>query len=229
MGTKKQARRRGNNEGSIYQDATGRWMAQISLPGDSRVKRRRRWLSGKTKQEVIEKKHKLLASILNGSSHTAINLTVNEAIEVWLDRTRSSLRYTTWMNYGSVLRNHVTPRIGHLKLANLTPRDVDRLYEDLLTEGRASATVAKVHRTLHTMLEFHRKRESVLRNVASLVTPPKVIQREKTMLSPEAASRFLAVIKDHRLEALIVLAITTGARSGELLGLTGSVRTQFPD
>ncbi len=219
MVTKKRPRHRGNNEGSIYQEPSGRWKVQISRPGDSRVKRRRKWLSGKTRQEVIEKRNEYLASILNGSSEAASDQTVEQATNVWLERTRSSLRYTTWMNYESVLRNHVTARLGKMKLTSLSSKDVDRLYEDLLAEGRAPATVAKVHRTLHTMLEYHRKRENVIKNVASLVSPPRVVQREKMMLSPEAARKFLEVIKNHRLEAMIVLAITTGARSGELRGL----------
>ena len=48
--------KRGNREGSIYQRSDGRWVAQISLPGDSRIRRRRKSIYGRTRDEVRRKK-----------------------------------------------------------------------------------------------------------------------------------------------------------------------------
>ena len=61
----------------------------------------------------------------------------------------------------------------------------------------------------------------VTRNVADLVDLPRMPRREHIRVSPEEARRFLEVVSEHRLEALFFVAITTGGRQGELLGLTG--------
>lgn len=59
----------------------------------------------------------------------------------------------------------------------------------------------------------------MVRNVAELVDPPRPTRHEMAVFSPEQARAFLAAAADNRLEALYVLAITTGMRQGELLGL----------
>jgi integrase len=56
-------------------------------------------------------------------------------------------------------------------------------------------------------------------NVADLVTPPRPRRREMTTLSPQEARAFLEAAQGDRLEALYVLALTTGMRQGELLAL----------
>ncbi len=62
----------------------------------------------------------------------------------------------------------------------------------------------------------------VHRNVATLVTPPRVQKQEMKIFTPEQANVFLDSIKGHRLEALFVTALTLGLRRGELLGLRWS-------
>ena len=69
------------------------------------------------------------------------------------------------------------------------------------------------------MLEKAVRQGILSRNVASLVDPPRKVHRELPMLTPDEVKAFIHEAKDHRLGSLFVLAITTGARQGELLGL----------
>jgi len=62
----------------------------------------------------------------------------------------------------------------------------------------------------------------VSRNVTELVTPPRVVKRERVPLTLEQAQKLLEVASGNRLEMLLVLALTTGMRRGELLALRWS-------
>jgi integrase len=212
--------KRGNREDSVYQRKDGRWQVQVALPGDGRGQRRRKWFLGKTRAEAVRNAAEFKASLLTGQSAPTRDVTVRAAAAEWLLDARPTVRHKTWEAYSSVLRNHVLGHIGDIKLADLSPGDLERLYRVLAGEGKAPATINKIHRVLHRMLEHHRRREAVARNVASLVKPPAFKQREKVMLSLSQIKGLLDAAKCHRQEALIVLAVTTGARSGELLGLT---------
>lgn len=60
---------------------------------------------------------------------------------------------------------------------------------------------------------------AVARNVTELVDPPRVSRKEMRALSPDEARRLLEVAAGTPLEALYAIALTTGMREGELLGL----------
>lgn len=76
-----------------------------------------------------------------------------------------------------------------------------------------------LHAVLHRALNQAVRWGVALRNVAALVDPPRRRRREMTTLSPEQARAFLATVTGQRLEALYVLALTSGMRQGEILAL----------
>jgi integrase len=88
-----------------------------------------------------------------------------------------------------------------------------------LRAGLASRTVGHIHRVLHKSLGQAVRWGLVVRNVADAVDPPKVHRAEMRALNAEEARRLLAAAAGDPLEALYVLALTTGMRQGELLGL----------
>ena len=91
-----------------------------------------------------------------------------------------------------------------------------------MESGLSPTTVRHVHKVLHLMLERTVRWGSVVRNVVHLTDPPRAVRRELPMITAEQAGCLLTVAQDHRLEALFVLALTTGGRMSELLGLTWS-------
>lgn len=212
--------RRGNNEGSIFQRADGRWVGQVALPGDSRVQRRRKTVYARTRDEARRKLIETQKQLLDGLNISTGRGTVANFIKEWLASIRPSVRYKTFETYEGILRNHVVRHIGHIQLARLSAPDIQRMYVDLLAEGRSPSSVAKLHSVLHNMLGKAVRWDRLIRNVSELVDPPRPVRREKVMLSPDQVRGFLNAVRGHRLEALFTLAITTGARSGELLGLT---------
>jgi integrase len=101
----------------------------------------------------------------------------------------------------------------------LSPLQVQALYGRKLEAGLSPRTVEIVHATLHKALKQAVGWTLIPRNVADSATPPRPVGREIKSLSLEQARALLAAAKGDVLEAFYVLAVTTGMRNGELLGL----------
>jgi len=147
-------------------------------------------------------------------------VTVARFAQDWLAGIRPTVRPSTWQHYESLLRVHVFPSLGRVRLARLQPSHLQKLYNDRLESGSSPATVRHVHKVMHLMLEKAVRWGSVVRNVARLADPPRAVRRDLPMITAEQAARLLTTAQGHRLEALFVLALTTAARQAELLGLT---------
>ncbi len=105
------------------------------------------------------------------------------------------------------------------KLAALAPAHVQTLYCQKLDEGLAPKRVKYLHTTLHRALRQAVRWGLLPRNAAAEADPPRVCTPEMRPLSPIQARTLLDAARGDRLEALYVLAVTTGMRQGELLGL----------
>ena len=194
-------------------------MAAVTVD-DGRRAQHRKYLYGRTRDEAAKKLTEALKAVQDSLPLPSERTTVSGFAKDWLESIRPNIRPKTRESYGSTLRVHVVPRVGHIRLAKLTPLHLQRLYADLIGEGISPTSVHVYHRCVHTMLERAVRLGLVTRNVAQLVDPPRQVRRELPMVTPEQARTFLEVARGHRMEGLFVLAITTGARQGELLGLT---------
>jgi integrase len=215
MARRKTGGKRGNGEGSIYRHKDGRFVARVTMPGGVR-----KALYGRTRDEAAGKLHEALRALRNGLSLPSERLTVADFAERWLGAIRSTVRPRTIEIYESLIRVHIVPRLGRIKLARLSPADLQRAYADVAACGLSPKSVRHVHVLLHNMLEKAVRWDFVVRNVADLVESPRVPPRDLVVLDAGQARSFLSACRGHRLEGLFVLAITTGARSGELLGLS---------
>ena len=143
-------------------------------------------------------------------------------MERWLkDAVQGTVRQSTYEVYGHMIRPHIVPGLGRLKLKNLTPAHVRAFYRDLLNSGLSPATVHKMHVVLHKALDGAVSDGLIPRNIAKGVKVPQALakRREIRSLTPEQARALLEAARGDRLEALYVLALNTGLRQGELLAL----------
>jgi len=145
--------------------------------------------------------------------------TAADFFEEWLLSISHSVKPRTLRRYEEYVRLHAIPALGDVRLRRLSPTDLERLYAAKIEDGLAPRSVLHLHMALHRALRHAQRRGLVDANIAELVDPPKPQRREMQSLSPEQAQHFLGVVRADRLEALYVLAITTGMRQGELLGL----------
>jgi integrase len=174
---------------------------------------------GKTRQDVARQLTEALRDRAKGLPIVTEQQTVTHYLLVWLETMKPVVKPRTWMYYRSYVHIHVLPTLGRVQLSRLTAQHLQQLYAQKLAAGLSSTTVHHLHAVLHKALHNAVRLGLVQRNVADLVDRPRQRHVEIAYLSPEQAQRLLATAVGDRLEALYVLALTTGMREGELLAL----------
>jgi integrase len=213
--------KRGNGEGGISRRKDGLYMARYTVHTATGAKRKT--LYGKTRREVDEKLTKAKADRDSGLVFDADNMKLGEYLGRWLtDSVRDTVKATTYETYERLMRLHLVPTLGRVKLKNLTPTHVRGLYREKLDSGLSPTSVQRVHALLHKALKQAVHDGLVPRNVTEAVKAPRQSRNEIPTLTREQVRIFLSSAKGDRLEALYLLAIHTGLRQGELLGLKWS-------
>jgi integrase len=205
--------RRGNNEGTIAKRSDGRWEARVYLPDG-----KRKCYYGKTRQEVARKMTQALRAKEQGMLVVDERQTIEQYLSSWLEKMKHIVRYSTWIRYQNFVR-HVVPIIGRVSLAKLAPQHLQALYTTKLDEGLSPTTVNHLHAMLHKVFDDALRLGLVPRNITDMVDPPRMNHHQITTLSPTEAKQLLKAAHGDRLEALYVLALSTGMRQGELLAL----------
>ena len=215
MAKKKQ---RGNGAGTVYprKNKDGK---VIGYRGSYIVNGKRYYVSAKTKTETEQKLRQSMTDADRGLVFEAGALMLSDYLDKWLLNIKDTVRQRTWERYEQIARVHLKPILGRLKLKNLTPTHVRRLYREKLDAGASHRTVQYIHTTLRKALQDAVTDDLIPRNVADGIKAPRPKKKEINPLSPEQTRTFLEAIRDDLLEALYVLAIHRGLRQGELLGL----------
>ena len=117
------------------------------------------------------------------------------------------------------IETHIIPEIGSLRLAELRPDHLQSLYSRKLEAGLSKRTVQYIHAVIRRALNQAVKWNLIYRNPTDAVTPPTPEKKPPEVLTEDQAKLFLETVSGHRWYPIYVLAITTGMREGELLGL----------
>jgi integrase len=209
------AKQRGHGEGSVYHRKDGRWAASITLEG-----RRRKTFYGKTRKEVQEQLKIALRDQQQGMLATGPQQTVKAYLEHWLEEVhKPTIHMSSYIKYRRILNRYIFPSLGHIQVQKLTPQHVQALYAQKLKEGLAAETVRGIHRMLHKALDDAVRWNLVPRNVCDAVTQPRPTRYEIRPLTGEQAQLLLEKARGSRLETILIVALTTGIRRGELLAL----------
>jgi integrase len=213
--------KRGNGEGSISRRKDGLYMARYTVQTADGPKRRTIYgKKGESREDLAAKLTKAMADRDGGITYDAGKLTVEEHLRRWLsDSVRDTVRRRTYERYESIVRVHLIPAIGRIKLKTLTPAHVRALYRAKLDAGLAPRSVLHIHRTLSKALKQATDDGLIPRNAAGLVKPPRPRREEIQPLDSEQVRALFETARGDRLEALYVVAVTTGMRRGELQGL----------
>lgn len=209
--------------GHIRRRGEHSWELKFEVGADPATgKRKIRYVSFKgTKRAAQEKLIELLAAEQNGQGIDPSRVTVAEFLERWeRDWAGVNLSPKTVERYSELIRKHIIPHIGRLPVQKLRPVNLSELYSKLQRDsGLAPRTVGHVHRVLHRALGHALQWAVVSTNAASVVKPPKVESTEIEILKPSDRDAVLAKLKGRSIYALVVTALGTGMRRGELLAL----------
>lgn len=214
--------KRGNGEGSISQRRDGTWEARLTLPDG-----KRKSFYNKSRQVVARR---LAGALRDREKGLAIitdeRLTVGSWLAQWLENmTPPRLRASTHIRYGYALA-HVTRAYGDLRLTRLTAAHLKSLYQTLQRPksaggaGLSQTSAHHVHTVLHEALDDAVKLDLLVINPTERVDAPKLRRAPVEPFTAEEVARLLDSARGDRLEALWTVALTTGARQGELLALT---------
>ncbi|WP_371792545.1 site-specific integrase [Streptomyces sp. NBC_01471] len=236
---------RANGDGTVYQRKDSRWEAAgyVLAPGNTRKRIR---VYGATRKDALAKLTEKIAASNRGIPAPSAQGSLAAYLTYWLDAVAvHQLRENTHTRYTAVTRLYLIPGLGRKKLAKLTAKDVRTWLNQLRTTCQCCArgldtardeplccaagkccarrlsplTLAYVHSVLKSALEHAVREEEIPRNVARNVRTGTPRPRRFEPLTADEARTFLAATSGHRLQPLFELALHTGLRKGELLGL----------
>lgn len=191
-----------------------RWYVVLETREGGR--RHQRWVSGFRSEQEARAALAVYARVENDARTLA---TVEGYLTTWHELRRKALRPTTWEHYRWMLRRYVLPHLGRYPLAAITGAELDNLYDSLLVKGASPSTVRQVHAILHKAFSDAVRRGLLPANPADATTPPKAESPELEVWTPQQLQRFLHFAREDEWWPLWRLAVITGMRRGELLGL----------
>lgn len=214
--------RQPNGRAAIYLGADGWYHTYVTVGHKAGGKLDRRHIRGKTQAAVMDKLDQLLTSLKRGHvPEVGASPTVAEWLEHWLTVIAPrKVRASTLQGYESKVRHRIIPAIGHVRLAKLTPEQVEAFYGRLEREV-APATALQIHRILSRAMRVAMQRGKIGRNPCSrdLIEPPSHTRDEVEPLSAADTRRVLDAAARTVMMARWVLALALGLRQGEVLGL----------
>ena len=206
-------KRRGNNEGTITKLQSGTYRAFVTLDGN------RLTHTAKTRAECQLWIRKTLDQIDEGLTFKGSQTTLAEFLSGWLVTVKSSLRPKPAQQYESMVVNHINPVLGSEKLKNLRPAHIDNFYQNRIKAGVGVRTIRYCHSVLHSAMVKAVRLGLLTHNPVDGATQPRLIQKEITIMDENQIMQFLIAARENRHEALFHIAVKTGMRQSELLGL----------
>jgi integrase len=219
----KKKRERGNGQGTVAprRNKTGKTIGFVGAFFGPDGKRR--WVSAKTKTECWRKLNAAMADADRGILPGPANLTVERYLTSWLaDSVKGTVSRATYDGYERNVRRHIIPELGRRRLKELAPGDIRRLYRKMAEKGLKDRSIEYVHTTLRKGLKAAVVDRLIDHNPTDGVKPiktPAGAAKESKALATYQVKALLDAASGSRLEAFCVVAIHTGLRRGELLGL----------
>lgn len=216
---RKERKRSVHGGGSVYQrrsEGKDRWVATIKDPETG--KRLVRY--AKSQREANALLEQMKNDIRQGALIAKSRQTLGKYLQDWFESVqKQSVRKTTYLKQEPLLYKVILPTIGHIQLQKLTPQHVQKFYSDKLSEGWKPGSIRNLQKILHKALNNAVRWKLVVRNVCDLISLPRQIAYKAQTLTKEQTMQLLKASQGHPLEPLIMLALTTGMRHGEIAAL----------
>jgi len=210
----KRLKRRGTKNGKAV------WTARTPLPRAADGKRRtHRFTFVGTQKDAERAFVDALTRIEKGSFVATERTTFGQYIAEFLSRSKGTFALKTWERFDQMARTHVVPKLGDIPLQKLRASHLNDAYAAWRESGLSGQTVIHHHRFIHRTLAEALREDRILQNVAASATKPKAPRREMRFLGAEEIAKIFRAAEGTQYSPLIALALATGARRGELLGL----------
>ena len=230
------AKKRANGEGNIRKRSDGRWEGRYTAGYHPETgKRIIKNVLGKTQAECKAKLKKAIEESHALDVGRADEYTVAAWLRTWFDLyAKPHIRPSTMNYYHRNIEQHIIPAIGDIPLNKLTTRDLQKLYNDLQSNGRlrkvqkkekpglSNSTVRGIHMMLHNALDRAVKEKLILSNPTENCIIPKIEKQEMKILHPDHISAYLNAAERRNALPMFYLELVSGLRKGELVALQWS-------
>ncbi len=202
------------------------WEARITVGHDPGTgKQIQKSFSGKTQKEVREKMQAAAVAVNEGTYQEPSKMTVAQWLDIWVADYLNGVKPYTIASYTGIIRNHINPALGAIRLEALNAHTIQRFYNSLgkPNKGRPALspkTIKNVHGILHKALGQSVKVGYIHFNPADACTLPRMVKKEMQVLDEVHIKAFLNAIRGDRYETLFTVTLFTGMREGEVMGLT---------
>jgi integrase len=213
--------------GSIKKRGKNSWRLIFDLERDHTGKRQQKTFTVRgTKKQAEAELSRKLAEIESGGFVDPGNIKLSEYLERWLKHVETKTSAKTHERYSEIVQLAISPALGAIKLAKLSPMQIQAFYGEALSSGHvkrdaglSARTVLHYHRILFQSLKQAVRWRLLSYNPAEAVEPPVPTHKEMTALDETQTATLIENAKTHTLYVPILLAVTTGMRRGEVLAL----------
>jgi integrase len=219
MARKPRKKHRANAEGSVYRGSHGGWRGALTV-GWIGKKPKRKFFRGDSQEAVVDKIQKARRDLRLGIlSEAPEKHTLEQYLESWLkDVATPRVRPKTLAHYQGLIDKHIVPVIGKVPLLKLSPRHVQMMLTEKLAT-LSPKTCQHLRTCLRVALGTAVKWNLLQRNAAALCDAPRLPDRHVRAMTEEEMGAFEKAARGHPFEAAFVVALATGAREAEILGL----------
>ena len=221
------AKRRPSGDGMVRKRDDGRWEGRIVVGhkenGDSIF----RYIYAPTQKELSAKLRQNIDAYQGVDLTEDSSMTLGEWLDQWLNDIAGTIRPATLIRYRGTVENHIRPKLGNKIMSQVTPKDIQRLYDRLAQSGNlrtgaglSGGTIYGIHGMLHEALQAAQQTHLIASNPTEQVTVPKFTYGSKQILTEEQLDVFMKVIAEDEIwYDFFYTELTTGLRRGELCGL----------
>lgn len=207
--------------GQIIKRSENNWLVRIFIGRDTKGKRKyfNKSVHGSKKDAQKYLTAKLREKDLGVFVEPA-SMALNDFLDRWLEEiAKNKLRERTFYGYESLLNSHIRTKLGLKRLSDIQSYEVQKLYNDMKKADYSAKTIRHAHNVLSSALKQAVKWKMLAQNPCELCELPRYEKPEMKYFSPEETAKFLKFAKDDKYFAVFVVAIETGMRPEEYLGL----------
>lgn len=212
--------------GTIRQRSDGRWEARYTVGRDPGTgKQIQRSVYGQTQAEVRKKLSRISTEIDDGIYKDPSKITVGEWLDIWLSEYMGSVKPNTVATYITKVNNHLKPAFGAVRLTALSAPAIQKLCNDMQKGEKGGRkyspkSIKDLHGVLHKALQQAVEIGYLRFNPSDNCKLPRVKRRDIRPFENDEMSAFLQRIQGDKYELLYIVALFTGIRKSELIGLT---------
>lgn len=195
------------------------FVAELGVDPLTGKRKRKKQRGFKTKKDAEKALALIEAEVFKGTYFEPSSIHFKDHLYEWFKVKKNSINIQTAQVYENYLNNRIIPVLGHVQLSQLTPMLLQNYVSNLKEEGLASATIKKIYNIIKGSLDYAVNMELLPSNPAKKIQLPKDKKKEMKVWDIDEIRAFLKIASKDRLYPAFHLAITTGMRRGEILGL----------